>query len=311
MTGGAGFIGSNIVEELLGRGEEVVVLDNLSTGKIANIEPFLSNPRFTFIRGSVTDPATCAEACTGIGCVFHQAAYISVPGSVENPVMTTEINVSGTVNVFLAARDAGVGRVVWASSTSVYGNSEVLPNVETMPLDPLSPYAASKAACEMYAQAFSKVYGLSIIGLRYYNVFGKRQDPASPYAAVIPLFVSRLIAGERVTIFGDGEQTRDFVFIENVVQANIRAATQAGPEASGRAYNIGCGRSISINTLYNIIARELGTNIQPVYAPPRPGDVRNSVADVSAAREAFGYDPLVGIEEGLKKSIAWYREQYA
>ncbi len=308
VTGGAGFIGSNIVETLLGRGYEVTVLDNLSTGKKKHIDEFSDNPSFTFIEGSVTDPTICARACEGMDYVFHEAAYISVPGSVEDPVHTHETNVTGTTNMFLAARDAGVKRVVWASSTSVYGNSDVLPNVETMPLRPLSPYASSKAAGEMFACAFSEVYDISIVSLRYYNVFGKRQDPFSLYAAVIPIFVSKLLKGERPIIYGDGEQTRDFVFIENIVDANIRAALDAKPEASGRAFNIGCGERITINELFNIIAEELGSDLTPDYRDARVGDVRDSVADISAAKAGFGYDPAINVREGLHKSIGWYRE---
>lgn len=308
VTGGAGFIGSNLVEALLAEGGEVVVLDNLSTGKRENIAPFLNSGRFTFIEGTVTDPAICARACAGADYVFHEAAVISVPLSIADPVLTHEVNVTGTANMFLAARDAGVKRVVWASSTSVYGNSEQLPNLETMPLRPLSPYAASKAAGEMFASAFSEVYGLPIVSLRYYNVFGRRQDPFSAYAAVIPLFVSRLLRGERPVIFGNGEQTRDFVFIDNVVQANIRAARDARPEAAGRAFNVGCGTRITINDLFRIVAEALGSDLKPEYAPPRPGEVRDSVADIGAARAAFGYDPRIDVREGLRRSLDWYRE---
>jgi nucleoside-diphosphate-sugar epimerase len=308
VTGGAGFIGSNLVEALLNKAEEVVVLDNISTGKLSNIESFIGNPNFRFIRGSVTDPETCAQACEGVDYILHQAAFVSVPWSVEEPVSAHETNVTGTVNIFTKARDAGVKRVVWASSTSVYGNSDILPNVESMPLCPLSPYAASKAAGEMYARAFSEVYSMSIISLRYYNVFGKRQDPASQYAAAIPIFISRVLKGEPVTIYGDGEQTRDFVYIDNVVQANIRAATSAKPESNGKPFNIGYGSCITINKLYSIIARELGSDLKPVYAPVRPGDVRDSVADINAARDAFGYNPTISVEEGIHRSIEWYRK---
>jgi len=308
VTGGAGFIGTNLTEALLNLGEEVTVLDDLSTGKRSNIGPFLGNPGFAFIEGSVTDPETCAKACEGIDYVLHQAAFVSVPGSVENPTRTNEINVTGTVNIFNAARNTGVKRVVWASSTAVYGDSDILPNVETMPLCPLTPYAASKAAGEIYAQTFSKAYGMSIIGLRYYNVFGKYQDLFSPYAAVIPIFVSGILKGEPVTIFGDGEQTRDFVFVDNVVHANIKAATQPKPETSGNSFNIGCGKHISINELYTIIAEILHSNSKPVYAPLRQGDVKNSVADISAAWEAFGYEPTIDLLEGLTKYIEWYKE---
>ena len=308
VTGGAGFIGSNIVEALLEQEHDVVVLDDLSTGKRANIKPFFDNPRFRFIEGTITDPAVCMRTCQDVDYVFHEAAQISVVGSIEDPVRTADINIAGTMNVFLAARDAGVKRVVWASSTSVYGDTNILPNVEMMPLRPLSPYAASKASGEMLASAFSEVYGISIISLRYYNVFGKRQDPFSLYAAVIPIFVSKLIRGERPMIYGDGEQTRDFVYIDNVVQANIKAAMEAGPECSGHAFNVGCGASISIKGLLKIIAGELGIDIEPIHKPPRAGEVRDSLADISAAREAFGYDPAVDVREGLRLSLAWYRE---
>jgi len=308
VTGGAGFIGSNIVDALLAQGDQVVVLDNMSTGKQKHIDEFSSNPAFSFIKGSITDTETCRNACEGIDYVLHEAAYISVPGSVEDPVFTHDTNVTGTANVFLAARDAGVKRVVWASSTSVYGNSDVLPNVETMPLNPLSPYAASKAAGEMFASAFSEVYDISIVSLRYYNVFGRRQDPFSLYAAVIPIFVSMLLKGERPIIYGDGGQTRDFVFIENIVQANIKAALDAKPEASGKAFNIGCGEKITITELFNMIAEELQSDITPDYREDRIGDVRDSIADISAAREGFGYDPKVNVRSGMKKSIGWYRE---
>ncbi|MFC1552234.1 SDR family oxidoreductase [Candidatus Latescibacterota bacterium] len=305
VTGGAGFIGSNLAETLLNSGEEVVVLDDLSTGKRSNIETFIDNPRFTFIEGSITDPVMCAAACAGVDAILHQAAFISSPGSIEDPYGTHETNVTGSINIFEAARRAGIKNIVWASSSAVYGNTDILPNVETMPLCPLSPYAASKAAVEMFARSYCESYGMTIIGLRYFNVFGQRQDPASAYAAVIPLFISGLMSGEPVTIFGDGKQTRDFVHIENVVQANINAATQPSPGAGGRSYNIGCGESITINELYDVIASKFGSDVRPVYAPARQGDVRDSFADISGARNAFGYDPEIHIEEGLKKTIEW------
>lgn len=311
VTGGAGFIGSNIAETLLGQGETVAVLDNLSTGTRANMAPFDSHPGFRFIEGTVTDPKTCREACEGADYVLHHAALVSVPGSIEAPVTAHEINTTGTLNILLAARDAGVKRVVLASSSAVYGNTSVLPCNETLPFETLSPYAATKAADELYGRAVGEVYGTPVISLRYFNVFGTRQDPASRYAAVIPIFISCLLEGERPVIFGDGEQTRDFVFIDNVVQANIRAATAAGTEAAGRAYNIGCGASISVNELYRIIAAELGVTIQPEYRPPRPGEVRHSCADITAAREAFGYDPAIGVREGLKRTLQWYMSDTA
>lgn len=308
VTGGAGFIGSNIVETLLARGDEVVVLDNLLTGKRENILPFMETGRLTFLEGSVTDRAMCACACEGVDYVFHEAALVSVTGSIDDPVGTNDVNVIGTANVFLAARDAKVKRVVWASSTSVYGNAPVLPNVEATPLSPLSPYASSKASGEMLARAYSEVYDISIISLRYFNVFGKRQDPFSYYAAVIPIFVAKLLKGERPVIYGDGNQTRDFVFIENVVQANIRAAERTKPEFSGCAFNVGCGARITINELYQIIVEELGLSIEPKYEPARTGEVRDSLADISRAREAFGYDPAIDVREGLRRSLDWYRK---
>ena len=307
ITGGAGFIGSNLAEYLLHENNDVIVLDDLSTGKLKNIEPNLKNKRFTFIEGTITDPRTCRDACKDVDYVFHEAALCSVPKSIEDPVATQEINITGTLNIFLASRDAGVKRVVWASSTSVYGNSTVLPNVETMPLSPLSPYAASKAAGEMCARAFSEVYDISIISLRYFNVFGKRQDPFSLYAAVIPIFVSMLLKGERPVIYGDGEQTRDFVYIDDVIQANIKAATRVKPEYSGHAFNVGGGTCISINELYRIIAGELNCDLEPVHDLPRSGEVKDSLADIQSARNAFEYEPRIDVREGLKRSLDWYR----
>jgi UDP-N-acetylglucosamine/UDP-N-acetylgalactosamine 4-epimerase len=310
VTGGAGFIGSNLAEKLLNSGNEVVVLDDLSTGKRANIEAFLADKRFRFIEGTVTDPETCRLACSGTEYVFHEAAVCSVPESIKHPKETLDINVTGTANVFLAARDAHVRRVVWASSTSVYGNSKILPNVESMPLNTLSPYAASKAAGEMFARAFSEVFDISIISLRYYNVFGKRQDPLSAYAAVIPLFVSKLLAGERPVIYGDGNQTRDFIYIDNVVDANMLAAFNAPSDATGKSYNIGSGSRITINELYGILAGELGLRIEPLYGRQRGGEVRDSVADISAARRDFEYNPSISVREGLKMSLDWYKENF-
>ncbi len=307
VTGGAGFIGSNLTETLLNLGEDVIVLDNLSTGKLSSIEPFMENIRFTFIKGSITDPEMCAKVCGGVDYVLHHAAFVSVPGSIKDPKGTHDTNVNGTITIFNASKNAGVKRIVWASSSAVYGNSEVLPNVETMPLCPLSPYAASKVAVEKYARSFSKDYGMSVVGLRYFNVFGKNQDPSSAYAAVIPLFISGILKKKQITIFGNGEQTRDFVFVDNVVQANIRAATQSKTEASGCSFNIGSGKRISINTLFTTITEELKSDIQPVYTSPRPGDVKDSIADIHAAREAFGYEPEIDVIEGLKKTIEWHR----
>ncbi|MFC1693965.1 SDR family oxidoreductase [Candidatus Latescibacterota bacterium] len=307
VTGGAGFIGSNLVEALLERGDEVVVLDDLSTGKRANIEPFMDNSGFTFIHGSITNPETCAKACEGMDYVLQHAAMVSVPVSIKDPLTAQEVNVTGSVNIFMAAKNAGIKRVVSASSTSVYGNSMVLPNVENMPLSPLSPYAASKAAGEMYARAFSEVYDISIVSLRYFNVFGKRQDPFSNYSAVIPVFISKLLKGEKPEIYGDGSQTRDFVHIENIVQANLKAVAKRETEIDGHSFNIGCEKYLTINELYRLIAEELESDIKPLYKTARPGDVRDSYADIQRARNAFGYEPTVDVKEGLKRSIEWYK----
>ena len=306
VTGGAGFIGSNISETLLNQGEEVVVLDNLSSGKRENMAAFTGHPGFTFIEGSITDPEMCARACKGVDYILHHAALVSVPGSIESPLSAHEINATGTLNIFLAGREAGVRRIVLASSSAVYGNTRILPCPEALPFETLSPYAATKAAGELYGRVFSEVYDIPVISLRYFNVFGKRQDPMSRYAAVIPIFITNLLKGERPVIYGDGEQTRDFVYVDNVVQANIRAATIAGTESAGRAYNIGCGASISVNELFKIISAELGTSIRPQYKPLRPGEVRDSCADITSAREAFGYDPAIGVREGLKRTLKWY-----
>jgi nucleoside-diphosphate-sugar epimerase len=307
VTGGAGFIGSNIVERLLSEGHTVKVLDNFSTGNFENIEEFTANSHFTYTEGTITDYDICEMACEGMDVVFHEAALVSVPLSVDDPVATYEINVKGTSNVFLAAHRAGIQRVVWASSTAVYGNSEQLPNIETQSLEPLSPYAATKAAGEMLASAYSACYNMSIIGLRYFNVYGKRQDPESPYAAAIPIFISMLLRGKTPVIFGDGEQTRDFVHVDDVVQANIKAAFDAPHNAGGQACNIGGGSEISINKLYDAIKNELDIDITPEHGEPRAGDVRFSRADITKASNLFGYEPQVGLEEGLKRSVKWYK----
>jgi nucleoside-diphosphate-sugar epimerase len=241
--------------------------------------------------------------------VFHEAALVNVPASIEHPTAAEEINVRGTVNIFEAARREGVRAVVWASSTAVYGNSAVLPNVETMPLDPLSPYAASKASGEMFARAYYEVFKLPVVGLRYFNVYGKRQDPASPYAAVIPLFIDRILNGRSATIYGDGGQTRDFVHVSDVVRANLLAADSASG-CGGRAFNIGSGCRISISRLYEMLNAELGGSLRPVHGPARSGEVRDSVADISAARDAFGYEPGMDFGEGLRETVAWFRNMH-
>jgi len=308
VTGGAGFIGSNVVEALLGRGDRVTVLDDLSSGRRENIAPFEGNERFGFVEGSVTDPDICNEACRGMEVVFHQAAFVNVHESIRNPVVTVESNVTGMVNVLEAAHRAGVRTVVCASSTSVYGNVASLPVVETMPPSPRSPYAASKAAGELFARAYNEMYGMHIVGLRYFNVYGERQDTSSHYAAVIPQFIVALLGGGQVTIFGDGEQTRDFVHVSDVVRANLKAS-ESSPGAGGQAYNIGTGTKTSVNELYEILAAEIGSAQPPSFEPGLVGDVRDSVADISKAREAFGYRPKMTLGEGLRQTIRWYRER--
>ncbi len=252
------------------------------------------------------DPETCRRACEGVDFVLHEAALGSVPRSIEDPALSNECNVTGTLNMLVAARDAGVRRFVFAASSSAYGDTPALPKVETMPPQPLSPYALTKLAGEEYCRLFTELYGLQTVSLRYFNVFGKRQDPFSTYAAVIPKFVSALLRGEPPEIYGDGEQTRDFTYIEDVVQANLRAC-EAPEEACGQVYNIAFGERISLNELYREIARLLGTDLPPRYGPPRPGDVRHSLADISKARSLLGYRPRYDVATGLGEAIAWYR----
>lgn len=303
VTGGAGFIGSNIVRELLARGERVRVLDSFATGRRENLADLLD--RLDLREADIRDLVAIRPAFGGVDYVLHQAAIPSVPRSVKDPVTTTEANVNGTLHVLMAAQEAGVKRVVMASSSSVYGANPELPKRESMRLLPISPYAASKLANEGYAAAFTHVYGLETVCLRYFNVFGPRQDPTSQYAAVIPLFISALLRGERPTIFGDGEQSRDFTHVANVVEANLRAATASG--GSGGAYNIACGERATLNELVRYLNEILGTGIEPIYLQERAGDVKHSLADISAAKEAFGYVPVVGFREGLERVAGWYK----
>lgn len=308
VTGGAGFIGSNLAERLLIDGNKVVVMDNFSTGLRKNIKDLKAlNGDLTVIEGDLRDQNTCRVACKNIDYVLHQGALGSVPRSIEYPYNTNDNNVNGTLNILLAARDEGVRRVVFASSSSVYGSNAALPKVETMIPNPISPYAASKNICEMYARIFGELYGLQTIALRYFNVFGRRQDPNSAYAAVIPIFVKQLLSGEIPTIHGDGEQSRDFTYIENVIQANLLACT-APDEACGKVYNIAYGERTTLNALYKKISELLGKDTPPRYAPPRPGDVKHSLADISLARSLLGYDPQFDVFRGLEHAIHWYVE---
>jgi nucleoside-diphosphate-sugar epimerase len=304
VTGGAGFIGSHIVEELVTRGEQVRVLDSFLTGKRENLRPWVD--RIDLIEGRIEDRETCREAVQGVEFVLHQAALCSVPRSVANPVATNETNVSGTLNMLWACKEVGLKRFVCAGSSSVYGESEVLPKVETMAPNPLSPYAVSKLVKEHYCRVFHRLYGLETVVLRYFNVYGSRQDPDSPYAAVIPSFTGALVRGKQAKIYGDGTQSRDFTYVKDCVQANIRACHES--EAAGEVFNIASGRKTVINHLYEKISALLGKKTPPVYEAPRAGDVRHSLADVSKAKKGLGYEPGYTIDQGLEEAIQWYRE---
>ena len=305
ITGGAGFIGSHLVEHLVAAGDDVTVLDDLSSGRRANLAAVRGQIRF--IRGSVTDLNTCRRAVERVDCVLHHAAVTSVQRSVDEPVVTHQVNATGTLNVLLAARDKGVRRVVYAGSTSAYGNPATLPNSEEHVTRPLSPYAASKLAGEDYCVACQATYGLETVVLRYFNIFGPRQDPNSQYAAVVPRFITTALAGEPPTIFGDGKQTRDFVFIANVVHANVLAARAPAADVSGQVFNIGSGKGVSVNQLWEHIRRLAGVPLAPVYTQGRAGEVRDSVADLARAGRLLGYAPIVDFEEGLRQTIAFYR----
>ncbi|MGD1048836.1 MAG: SDR family oxidoreductase [Candidatus Krumholzibacteriaceae bacterium] len=304
VTGGAGFIGSNIAEALVKRGEEVVIFDNLSTGYEKNIVHMRG--ALTFIEGDIRDAGAVRGAMAGVDYVLHEAALASVPRSIEDPVLVTDVNVGGTLVVLEEARRAKVKRFVYAASSSAYGDTETLPKIESMTPQPLSPYAASKLAGEHYCAVYARVYGLSTLSLRYFNVFGPRQDPKSQYAAVVPIFITDLLAGRRPTIFGDGRQSRDFTFIENIVEANIRASRCEA--AQGQTINVACGTHYTLNELFAGIQRIVGGSLAPTYAEPRAGDVRHSHADISAAGSLIGYSVSVPFSEGLRRTIQWYRE---
>jgi len=303
VTGGAGFIGSHIVRRLLADGHEACVVDDLSTGHRENLAEVADS--IELLDGSVCDRALLLRAMEGAQWVFHQAALASVQRSVDDPVASNRINVEGTLQVLAAARSCGVRRVVFASSSSVYGDAPALPKREDMTPAPKSPYAITKLAGEHYCAVYHELFGLETVSLRYFNVFGPHQDPRSQYAAVIPLFVSTLMAGRGPTVFGDGEQSRDFTYVENVAEANIRAAQ--APGAPGGVFNVGCGTRYSLNDLLAMLGRILGLRVRPVYADPRPGDVRDSLADISRARQVLGFEPIVGFEEGLRRTVEWYK----
>jgi len=305
VTGGAGFIGSNLVRGILDRGRTVRVLDDFSTGFRENLAEVAD--RVDVVEGDVRDAATCRRACQGVEVVFHEAAIPSVPRSVEEPQESFEANTVGTHNVLMAARGAGVQRVIFAGSSAVYGESEALPKRETMPMAPVSPYAAAKAAGELYLATFARAYGLETVTLRYFNVFGPRQDPTNPYAGVIAAFASRMLRGRPPVIFGDGTQSRDFVHVDNVVHANLLATEADADAARGEAVNVGCGTRVDLNTMVGVFNEVLGTSFEPVYQPPRPGDVMHSMADITAARRLLGYEPVADFRDGLARTLGWYR----
>ena len=305
VTGGAGFIGSHIVETLVERGDAVRVLDNLTTGKKENLEAVAG--RIEFVEGDIRDTETCARAVKGVDHVLHEAALASVVRSVEDPLLTNAINVTGTLNMLLAARDAGVKSFVLASSSAVYGDDPAMPKVEGREGRPLSPYAVSKLVDEKYAQAFHALYGLNTVALRYFNVFGPRQDPFSQYAAVIPLFITKILGGERPVVYGDGEQSRDFIFVENVVRANIEAAGSAA--AAGEVLNVAGGDGMTVNGLLAAVNEVLGTKVEAVHADPRPGDIEHSTADVRKARRLMDFTPGVSFMDGLRETAAWYKKR--
>jgi nucleoside-diphosphate-sugar epimerase len=307
ITGGAGFIGSNLARKLLSMGEEVVVLDDLSTGKKANLEGI--KDRVRLVVGDICDLDVVREAMEGIDYVFHHAAVVSVPRSVDDPMRTNQVNVDGTLNCLLAARDVEAKRFVFAASSSAYGDSKELPKHEDMKPHPLSPYGVSKLVGEMYCRVFHEVYGLPTVSLRYFNIFGPYQDPHSQYAAVVPIFITRLLKGESPVIYGDGEQSRDFTYIDNAVQANLLAVHSSG--ADGKTINVACGARYTLNDLVGHLKKLTGSDIDPTYENPRPGDIKHSMGDISTAAGLLGYAPDVSFEEGLKRTVAWFKASQA
>lgn len=307
VTGGAGFIGSNLCEAILNMGYRVRCLDDLSTGKQANVDLFLGHPNYEFIRGDIKDLDTCLKATQGVDYVLNQAAWGSVPRSIEMPMFYAQNNIMGTMNMLEASRKNGVKRFVYASSSSVYGDEPVLPKKEGREGNLLSPYAVSKRVNEECAKQYTRHYGLGTVGLRYFNVFGRRQDPNGAYAAVIPKFLKQLLNGETPTINGDGKQSRDFTYIENVIEANLKACL-APDEAMGQAYNIAYGGREYLIDIYYGLTAALGLNIEPNFGPDRAGDIKHSNADISKARELLGYDPDWSFARGIEAAIAWYRE---
>ena len=314
ITGGAGFIGSNLARFILSQGHEVVVLDNFSTGKRENIVEILDqriagrNAPFTLMEGDIRNKNDVAEAMKDCVAIFHQAALGSVPRSIDDPATSHDVNVNGTINILETARVRGIRRIVFAASSAAYGNQPTSPKQEDMPVMPISPYAANKVACEAYMQAYASVYVMETVSLRYFNVFGPRQDPFGAYAAVIPAFVSLLLKNESPIVFGDGEQSRDFCYIDNVCRANWLAAHAPAENCDGKPINIACNESVTLNQILGKLRELLQTDIPAVYQPKRAGDVKHSLADIRRAKEKIGYTPQVMFDEGLEKAIGWYRE---
>jgi UDP-N-acetylglucosamine/UDP-N-acetylgalactosamine 4-epimerase len=311
VTGGAGFIGSNLVEKLLTdtRVTTIRVLDNLATGALKNIDEFKANPKFSFLEGDIRDYKTCLTACDGIDFISHQAALGSVPRSINDPLTSNNVNITGTLNIFTAAKEKKVKRIVYAASSSTYGDHPGLPKVEDVIGNPLSPYAVTKYVNELYANVYANLYGMQITGLRYFNIFGPKQNPQGPYAAVIPLFAQAVLDNKPPTINGDGNHSRDFTYVANAVQANILAMFTDNVNAVNQVYNIACGHQTSLNELFNELKNFAGSSLQPVYGPERKGDVKHSLADISKAKKLLGYQPVVSVKEGLQQTFEWYKKQ--
>lgn len=310
VTGGAGFIGSNLVGKLLQHDKVsfVRVLDNLATGFAENIKEYTDHPRFQFMEGDIRDYSTCLKACEGIEAISHQAALGSVPRSISDPLTTNEVNITGTLNIFTAAKEMKVMRVVYAASSSTYGDHPGLPKQEDKIGKPLSPYAVTKYVNELYAQVYSSLYKLELIGLRYFNIFGPRQSPKGPYAAVIPLFVKALLENKAPLINGDGQHSRDFTFVENAVQANIAALFTGNEKALNQVYNIAFGQQTSLLHLFEALKKQAGSSLKPVHGPDRAGDVKHSLADISKAKTLLGYSPSFSVEQGLEETFKWYKQ---
>jgi UDP-N-acetylglucosamine 4-epimerase len=309
VTGGAGFIGSNLVEKLLQdkRVSFVRVLDNLATGSKKNMASFSADPRFEFLEGDIRDYATCLLACENIDLISHQAALGSVPRSIADPLTTNAVNITGTLNIYTAAKEKKIKRIVYAASSSTYGDHPGLPKVEDKIGNPLSPYAVTKFVNELYARVYANIYGMQFIGLRYFNIFGPRQNPNGPYAAVIPLFAEAILNSKAPVINGDGSHSRDFTFVDNAVHANILSLFTDNPAAVNQVYNIACGEQTSLLQLFTHLKTEAGSSLEPSHGPERTGDVKHSLADISKASSLLGYQPLVTVKDGLKKTFEWYK----